>query len=324
MKVTRNKRRTSKTVNAKKPVQGKNKKLKPSMVFIYTLALAAIGGSGYLVYGRIRRKKMQELPENNQDRIIINNNLPASYTTVTNSSRTSASSAKDAFPLKRGSRGSRVTMLQQALAKVIGVQSMNANGGIDGQFGPGTANALKMAGYSEVIDEAAFNKLTGSGGSNVTVVFNPGDIAQKLYSAAQAKNLDAVLFQLSQIKSVADYSAVNEYYKKQGFISKTIVTDLLDYAFKANESAKQQLRNEFLRMGLKMDDSGRWSLQGIPVFKDLITLRETFVIDSSSNRIPVKRNTILGDEVKVQNGITWFRSVDNSILKVPTQDVKYA
>jgi hypothetical protein len=84
------------------------------------------------------------------------------------------------------------------------------------------------------------------------------------------------------------------------------------------------LRNEFLRMGLKMDDSGRWSLQGIPVFKDLITLRETFVIDSSSNRIPVKRNTILGDEVKVQNGITWFRSVDNSILKVPTQDVKYA
>jgi hypothetical protein len=33
---------------------------------------------------------------------------------------------------------------------------------------------------------------------------------------------------LKQIKSVTEYSTVNEYYKKQSFISKTIVTDLLE------------------------------------------------------------------------------------------------
>jgi hypothetical protein len=329
MKAKKNRTRKNRTAQVKKPLQGKSKKqgrkpLKPSKVFIYALALAAFSGGGYLIYDRMKRKKIQEPGEENQDTIIINNNLPASYTSVSNSSRGSGSSSKSGFPLKRGSKGARVTMLQQALAKIIGTSAMNANGGIDGQFGPGTANALKMAGYTDVIDEATFNKITGSSASNVEIVFNPGDVALKLYRAAQNKNLGSVLSQLSQIKSVSDYSSVNDQYKKQGFISKTIVTDLLDFAFKSNEAAKEQIRNEFLRIGLKTSDSGRWSLQGMPLFKDLITIRETLVTDAYNNRIPVRRNTILGDEVKVQNGITWFRSIDRSILKVPTQDVKFA
>jgi len=128
---------------------------------------------------------------------------------------------------------------------------------------------------------------------------------------------------LKQLKSVSEYSAVNEYYKKQSFISKTIVTDLLEYAFKGNEAAKVQIRNEFLRIGLKVSSTGTWSLQGIRLYKDLVTIRETVVTDAQNNRIPVRRNTILGDELEVANGMTWFKSIDNSILKVPTQDVKY-
>jgi hypothetical protein len=296
--------------------------VKPAKIFIYALALAALGGGGYLVYDRMKRKKFadQNNTQDDQDTIIINNNLPASFAS---SSSRSGSSSSNAFPLKRGSRGSRVTILQQALAKIIGTTAMNTNGGIDGQFGPGTANALKMAGYPEVIDETTFNKLTGNSGQTLQVVFNPADIALNLYRSAQGKNVDGVLSQLKLIKSVSDYSAVNVYYKKQGFISKTIVNDLLNYAFSTNENAKEQIRAEFQRIGLKSNDSGRWSLQGLPLFKDLITLRETFVIDAQSNRIPVRRNTILGDEIKNQNGMTWFKSIDNSILKVPTQDVKY-
>lgn len=300
----------------------KKQGIKPVKIFIYALALAALGGGGYLVYDRLRRKKFVEQNniQDDQDTIIINNNIPASYTS---SNFRSSSSSTNAFPLKRGSRGARVTQLQQALAKIIGTAAMNANGGIDGQFGPGTANALKMSGYPEIIDEATFNKLMGKSGQILQVMFNPSDIALKLYRAAQGKNAEGVLAQLKSLKSVSDYSSVNEYYKKQGFISKTIVTDLLEYAFKTNEAAKEQVRSEFQRIGLKSDDSGRWSLQGVPLFKDLITLRETFVIDAQSNRIPVRRNTILGDEVRNQNGMTWFKSIDNSILKVPTQDVKY-
>jgi hypothetical protein len=207
-------------------------------------------------------------------------------------------------------------MLQRALAKTTPGMS------IDGQFGPQTASALKSAGYPETVDEALFAKITGISGA-LTVVFNPSTLAVSLYSGAHSQNLEQVLGVLKQLKTTSDYSSVNEYYKKQSFIAKTIVTDLLEYAFKSNEAAKTQIRNEFLRIGLKVSSTGAWSLQGLMLYKDLITIRETVVTDAHNNRIPVRRNTILGDELEVANGMTWFKSIDNTILKVPTQDVKY-
>ncbi|CAN5448698.1 hypothetical protein BH10BAC4_BH10BAC4_18310 [soil metagenome] len=313
--------KVSKTRDNKTQGKTPRKGIKPAKGFIYALTFAAFGGGGYLIYDRIKRKKSMDASDDSSDTIVINNNLPSSYNAVPNN--VTRASGSDSFPLKKGSSGSRVLLLQQALSKIIGTSVMNANGGIDGKFGKGTVSALKLAGYPERIDESVFNRITGSSGSNLEIVFNPSDIAIKLYRAAQSKNSNGVLSQLQQIKTVSDYSSVNEYYKKQSFISKTIVTDLLDFAFKGNEDVKEKIRNEFQRIGLKTDDSGRWSLQGIPLFKDLITLRETIVTDASNNRIPVRRNTILGDEVKVQSGMTWFRSIDHSILKVPTQDVKY-
>jgi len=315
-KKAQNKMPKAKKSSPKKNGQGK-KGIKPAKVFIYALALAALGGGGYLVYDRLRKKKMMEqnqIPsETDSDTIIINNTIPTSYASFTSR----LSSPTDNFPLKRGSRGSRVTMLQQALAKTSPGIS------IDGQFGPQTAAALKSAGYPEVVDETLFNKITGASGGSLTVVFNPGALAASLYTGAQSKNLEQVLSVLKQLKTVSDYSSVNDYYKKQSFIAKTIVTDLLDYAFKSNEAAKTQIRNEFLRMGLKVSITGTWSLQGIRLYKDLITIRETVVTDAQNNRIPVRGKTILGDELEVANGMTWFKSIDNSILKVPTQDVKY-
>jgi hypothetical protein len=311
------KAQTKKPTATPQKSQGKKGAAK-ARVFIYALALAALGGGGYLVYNRIKRKKklaeQNQLPSDNNDTIIINNTLPASFSTFTSKV---LSSASDSFPLKRGSRGTRVTMLQQALAKTT--PSIM----IDGQFGPQTAGALKTAGYPEIVDETLFNKITGSTKGSVQVVFNPSALAESLYKGAQAKNLAQVMDILKQLKSVTEYSAVNEYYKKQSFISKTIVTDLLEYTFKSNEAAKVQIRNEFLRIGLKVSSTGTWSLQGIRLYKDLVTIRETVVTDARNNRIPVRRNTILGDELEVANGMTWFKSIDYSILKVPTQDVKY-
>ena len=315
-----------KKVQAKKPKKpaslakkapAKKKGVKPTKVFIYALALAALGGGGFLVYDRLKKRKAMEqnqIPsEASSDTIIINNTLPTSYASYTSRA---VSSGSDNFPLKRGSRGSRVSLLQQALAKTSPGIS------VDGQFGPQTASALKSAGYPEIVNEATFNKITGSSGS-LTVVFNPFALAESLYKGAQSQKIEQVLSVLRQLKSVSDYSSVNEYYKKQSFIAKTIVTDLLEYAFKTNEGAKAQIRNEFLRMGLKVSSTGTWSLQGIRLYKDLITIRETVVTDAQNNRIPVRRNTILGDELEVANGMTWFKSIDNNILKVPTQDVKY-
>ena len=316
-KKTRGKKSKSKPTPQRKSL-GNKRGVKPAKVFIYAIALAALGGGGYLVYDRVKRKKTveqnQSPSDNNSDNIIINNSLPTSISSFTSKM---LSSASDSFPLKRGSKGTRVTALQQALSKTT--PSIL----IDGQFGPQTAAALKNAGFPEIIDEALFNKITGASKNTVQVVFNPSSLALSLYSATQSKNLSQTLSVLKQLKSVSEYSAVNEYYKKQGFISKTIVNDLLEYAFKSNEAAKVQIRNEFLRIGLKVSSTGTWSLQGLRLYKDLITIRETVVTDSRNNRIPVRRNTILGDELEVANGMTWFKSIDDSILNVATQDVKY-
>lgn len=310
-------KKPKKTATPAKKSPAKKKGVKPTKVFIYALALAALGGGGYLVYDRLKKKKLMDqnqVPsEASSDTIIINNTLPTSYASFTSRA---ISNGSDSFPLKRGSKGSRVSVLQQALAKTSPGIS------VDGQFGPQTASALKSAGYPETVTEATFNKITG-GSASLTMVFNPSALASSLYSGAQSQNIEQVLSVLKQLKSVGDYSSVNEYYKKQSFIAKTIVTDLLDYAFKSNEAAKTQIRNEFLRMGLKVSGTGTWSLQGIRLYKDLITIRETVVTDAQNNRIPVRRNTILGDELEVANGMTWFKSIDNNILKVPTQDVKY-
>ena len=123
------KRMERKRAITKKKASAKKQGVKPAKIFIYALALAALGGGGYLVYDRMKRKKMVDQINNDpdQDTIIINNNLPASYTS---SSSQSSSNSSNNFPLKRGSRGSRVTALQQALAKIIGTATMNANGAI--------------------------------------------------------------------------------------------------------------------------------------------------------------------------------------------------
>src|SRR5687768_6868040 len=141
-KAVKGKKKTQKKPQPKKP-QSKKKGVKPAKVFIYALALAALGGGGFLVYDRLKRKKQtdaNQIPSGSSaETIIINNSLPVSYnpTSATTRLLSSGSSRNDNFPLKRGSRGNMVTLLQQALAKA------NPSISIDGQFGPKTAGALK-------------------------------------------------------------------------------------------------------------------------------------------------------------------------------------
>ncbi|HEY9048283.1 MAG TPA: peptidoglycan-binding protein [Ohtaekwangia sp.] len=302
---------------------GKRKAIHPAKVFIYGLALAALGGGGYLLYNRVRKKQLASSASGD-----VADTDSTDYGTVSEATTTTASkpmakifarsSGSDSFPLKKGSRGTRVTQLQQALIK------KGASIKVDGKFGAATASALKAAGYSDSIDATGFSQIIGQSPAIVQVVFNPSELALKLFNAANQKKDQDVLSMLKQINTVSEYSSVNEYYKKLSIISKTIVTHLLDYAFKDDAVVQKLIKREFTRIGLKEHDTGVWSLQGIELYKDLITIRPTIVIDAWNNRIPVKGNTILGDEIQIINGMTWFRSVDRSILRVPTQDVKYS
>ena len=231
-------------------------------------------------------------------------------------------SRNDEFPLKRGSLGNRVTLLQQGLQSILGAEKFRQFTEVDGKFGPGTAKALQEAGYPTVVYKDDYDRITSG---QLQIVFNPQELARNLYFSARAKNLSSVISYLKQIKDTTQYSAVNNYYKKENVNNgSTIVTDLLNYAFKYDSAAKEKIRTEFRRMGLKQDPTTqKWSLSGLNGIRDIVTITNTFVMDRAGNRFPVKRNTILGDEIRIQNGLTFFKTIDNTEGAVPTHHVRY-
>jgi peptidoglycan hydrolase-like protein with peptidoglycan-binding domain len=247
----------------------------------------------------------------------------------------------DAFPLKQGSRGTRVTQLQQAVAKLIGQDAWSKlngataiakNGGYDGIFGPATEGSVRQAGYSVPVDEATFNRIVGNTTAPLTSTggLNALQVANDLYKQAHQVKLDEVISTLQQIRNTTDYVAVNEQYKAVSktlsttfpAVSKTIVNDLLSVF--GQPADHERLKNEFLRIGLKLDPSGtKWSLSGLPVQGTIITLVQTFVKDAAGKTVTVNKNVILGTPLQTSNGFTWFKSIDNTVAAVPSSDIRF-
>ena len=84
-----------------------------------------------------------------------------SLTTSTNTNTTSA--RNDEFPLKKGSKGNRVTQLQNAIVKKFGASALPKYG-VDGMFGNEVAAALVRAKMPTTIDQATFTKIVGASG----------------------------------------------------------------------------------------------------------------------------------------------------------------
>ncbi|MDB5274475.1 MAG: hypothetical protein JWO58_2842, partial [Chitinophagaceae bacterium] len=209
------KKQVTKKPKVKAQPKATQSKITPKRVFIFTLGLGAIGGAVYLA----REYYLNHKTETSED------SPKQTSTSSTNKTYNFFSSGGDSFPLKKGSKGQRILQLQQALASTLGQDVMAKNGGIDGSFGAGTENALKLAGYGKTVSESLFNQIVKN---EPTIIFNPQDLAEKLYHNAEAKNSSAVLDTLKQIKDVSQYTSVNDAYKKIGFVRKTIVTNLLD------------------------------------------------------------------------------------------------
>jgi hypothetical protein len=293
-------------------------KTRPEKILMVAMGAGVLVGAGFLVreyliskkdaafiYPPDAKKKVDLFPKKKQL------NLPATPTTP-------------GFPLKRGSTGLKVLQLQTGLSKLIGSDAMSQNGGIDGKFGSGTESALKMAGYPVVVDEASFAKITGE----VIVSGGKSTLAGEIYKAASSANLQATLAALKKIGSVQEYTIADEQYKvltkSKGMVRKTIVNDLLSFAFESNENAKDQIKEEFFRIGLKLDaTSGKWSLSGLALPGSIITLVPTFVIDAGGRAVLVGRGVILGQAIQVKNGYTWFKSIDNTVAAAPSSDIKY-
>src|ERR1041384_8534613 len=118
---------------------GKQKKaVHPAKVFIYGLALAALGGGSYLLYSRMRSNRdtsdvFRDITQADftTDESAVRNITPGTL----NPPKTNAplrSKSNDDFPLKKGSKGARVVQLQEALIK------KGAAIKADGKFGAAT------------------------------------------------------------------------------------------------------------------------------------------------------------------------------------------
>jgi hypothetical protein len=289
----------------------KSKRLPVERIFLVGVGAAVVGYGMYELY-----KKMSGQNEPTPDADVL---LPEpSKTTKPVATR------NDRFPLKRGSLGSNVRLMQTGLQQILGAEAMSKLTPIDGDYGPGTEKALIQAGFSTVVDEPTFLKIIQGKAVESSLAISPRATAEQLYNQVTAKNLNGVLLALKQLKSVGDYSMLSPAYKqvteeKTG-TTYTIVTHMLNKAgFDGN--GKEKIREEFRRIGLIEKTDGSWSLSGIRIYKDVKTLVNTFVTDTTGMTILVDKGTILGEELKVSNGKTTFKALDGHLYAVPSRDV---
>jgi hypothetical protein len=129
-----------------------NKTQNKRKTILIGLGVLGTGVAGFLGWHYLKNKKKA----NQED----------DTTSITESSgggSTSMPSAKnDDFPLKKGSKGNRVTQLQNALVKKYGA-SILPKYGVDGMFGKEVEAALVRAKMPTSINEINYTKLVGGG-----------------------------------------------------------------------------------------------------------------------------------------------------------------
>lgn len=219
----------------------------------------------------------------------------------------------DEFPLKKGSKGARVKALQDVLIAKHGKEILPRYGA-DGDFGSEMEAALKKLNIPLSIDESAYNVIVQ------TPSVNSRDLAKALYKDAVNKNLNGVIASLRKMRTKEDYSAVSSEFKKLPLrgVSQTLVNGLLG-SF-SDDNQKQQIRLEFLRMGLKYDGS-KWSLSGLDGFR-IMSIQPTTVWRTPSEGANIPANMILGTEIATNSCFTLFENNGRKFI-VKTATIKY-
>lgn len=219
----------------------------------------------------------------------------------------------DSFPLKKGSRGNNVRLLQEALIAKYG-KSILPKYGADGDFGSETVNALKKAGLPTTITESTFNLLPQ--GTKVDTSA-PG---KALYNAASSKNYAKTISLLKQMQTTEDYTSANEIFKQNRIsgVRQTIVNGLLN-VFTTN-AQKQAIKFEFLRIGLQFDGK-KWGLSGLDGLP-IMTKESTMVWVSANEGVKVPARMVLGNEVTKKLDYTLFENKGKYFL-VNTKSVQY-
>ncbi len=304
---------------------GSSKKQQKKKIIIASFAVGAAGILGYFGWQYLKKKK-QAKSGADLDEVLktattatsiyepgIVNTQPKITTPKSTYTIPKSAEDKNAFPLKKGSKGSNVQQLQEALIARYG-KSILPKYGTDGDFGTETANALKKAGLPATINESTFNVLTQGMKADRSTIGND------LYNATAAKNYNKVLSLLKQMQSTEDYSAANEVFKTNRIngVRQTIVNGLLSTF--TSDSQKQQIKFEFLRMGLQFNGN-KWSLSGFDG-KPIITAETTTVWVNAVDGVKVPARMVLGNEVTRRLDYTLFENNGKYFL-VNTKSVTY-
>ncbi|RYY91017.1 MAG: hypothetical protein EOO15_00305 [Chitinophagaceae bacterium] len=294
------------------------KKQQKKKLVLTAFAVGATGILGYFGWQYFRKRREAR---KNADLDALIKAMPAPIVADTPApqprprpKRSASAGGSDDFPLKKGSKGESVRMLQEALIKKYGAKVLPRYGA-DGDFGSELVAALKRQGLPTVITESTFNVLTQ--GSRTADKLPSG---MELYDAAITKDFSKMLSLLKRINSVDQYATVNDAFKqfRLGSVRQTLVTGLLNTF--TQEAQKQKIKFEFLRMGLQFDGS-KWSLSGFDG-RPIITVSPTSVWLSGTEKVRVPARMVLGNEVSRRLDYTLFENGSKYFL-VPTKMVTY-
>ena len=305
----------------KKTKAPSKKKQRTKKIIITTLAVGATGIIGYFGWQYFKKKKQANHDDidaliRNMDQPIVTQPIPptvktiAKPKTITYSSTTERS---DEFPLKRGSKGENVRRLQEALVTKYGKQVLPKYGA-DGDFGSEVVAALKKLGLPSTINESTLNVIAQG------TTINPSAVGKDLYNAAVSKDFSRAINSLKKLRSVDDYTAASNVFKEDRIngVRQTLVNGLLNVF--TNETQKQNIKFEFLRMGLQFDGS-KWSLSGFDGLP-IVTLVPTSVWINATDSVKVPARMVLGNEVSKRLDYTLFENGGKHFL-VQTKSIKY-
>ena len=292
---------------------GASKKQQKRKIIIASIAVGATGILGYFGWQYLK-KRNQAKKNGDLDEVVkttistttpVYNPAPVytrpkkTVTPATTYITPKTAIDKNNFPLQKGSKGSNVKLLQEALIAKYG-KAFLPRYGADGDFGSETVNALKKAGLPATINESTYNVLTQ------TVKVDKTSIGKDLYKAAVAKNYTKVLSLLKQMQSTEDYSTANEIFKEDRIngVRQTIVNGLLNIF--TTTSQKEAIKFEFLRMGLQFDGN-KWSLSGFDG-RPVVTTEATTVWVSATEGVKVPARMVLGNEITRKLDYTLFEN----------------
>lgn len=298
--------------------------------FLIGGAVVLAGVGIYMIY-RLRKKDVSGKTNSDVERIINTTPSPVIALPTPGTGASSSSqppppantlplpaSGDSGFPLQKGSKGNLVRKLQNALITLLGKSSLPKYGA-DGDFGSETEAALQKDGSPTVVEESRFNLIIARAADMLK------KLGQDLYNAVDAGNYTLAKELLAKIKTAGEYDTASKAFKEQfGIFSttKSIVEGLLQKF--SSESQRDELRNEFLRIGL-IYDGNAWSLppvlDGLETY-NLITTCQTHVWVTAEDTVTVDAGTLLGKMIMERFGYTCFENNGKKFL-VNAHSVRY-